>query len=79
MIEVEFSDLQRILATNIKRYRKRCGLAQERLGLESGVDRTLVSRLERGLGNPTLLVLLRLSKRLGVSIHDLIQRDSEFE
>jgi transcriptional regulator with XRE-family HTH domain len=77
MIETDFAHLQSIIALNVKSYRKQCGLAQERLGLESGVDRTLVSRIERGLGNPTLMVLLRLSKRLGVTIPDLLQDQTD--
>ena len=57
--------LQLQLSINLKRMRENCGVAQEKLALEAGIDRTLVSKIERGLGNPTLKVLLKLSNCLG--------------
>ena len=57
---------------------KRVGLSQERLALESGVDRTVVSRLERCLINPTLQILLKLAVRLEVPVHELLMdRDKQ--
>lgn len=60
------------IAVNLKNIRKSQNIAQERLALEAGVDRTFVSKIERGIGNPSLEVLLRLANRLGVSIADLV-------
>ncbi len=37
----------------------------------AGLDRTYVSGIERGLRNPTLLVLLRLAQALEVSVTEL--------
>lgn len=68
----DISGLQRVLSCNIKRLRKEQGLAQERLGLESGVDRTMVSKIERRIANPTLDILMKLANRLGVSVPDLL-------
>ena len=48
------------------------GLSQEKLALQAGIDRTLVSKIERGLGNPTLVVLDKVSSILGVGICDLL-------
>jgi transcriptional regulator with XRE-family HTH domain len=48
------------------------GLSQEKLALQAGIDRTLVSKIERGLGNPTLVVLVKVSSTLGVGICDLL-------
>jgi transcriptional regulator with XRE-family HTH domain len=48
----EFFKLKKILSLNIKKMRKERGLAQERLGLDSGVDRTLISKIERQIANP---------------------------
>lgn len=42
----EFLRLKHLLSINIKRLRKDQGIAQERLGLEAGVDRTLISKIE---------------------------------
>ena len=60
------------IAVNLKNIRKSQNIAQERLALEAGVDRTFVSKIERGIGNPSLEVLLRLANRLGVSVSDLL-------
>lgn len=60
------------IALNLKNIRKSQNIAQEKLALEAGVDRTFVSKIERGIGNPSLEVLLRLSNRLGVSVADLL-------
>lgn len=60
------------LSLNIKRLRLLKGVAQERLALDCSIDRTLVSKIERGLGNPTLGVLCKISCALGVSVCDLL-------
>jgi len=67
-----FEELKSTLSVNLKLYRARVGLSQERLALESGVDRTVVSRLERCLINPTLQILLKLAVRLEVPVHELL-------
>lgn len=60
------------LSENIKRIRNELGIPQERLALEAGIDRTLISKIERGLANPTLGVLIKISTRLNVSICELL-------
>ena len=62
------------LAANLRSIRLSQGLAQERLALEAGVDRTVVSKIERACTNPSLEILLRLANRLEVSISDLLQK-----
>lgn len=52
------------LALNIKQIRKAQGIAQERLALDAEVDRTVVSKIERSVGNPSLETLLKLANRL---------------
>jgi len=65
-------DVKTDIAVNLKNIRKSHNIAQEKLALDAGVDRTFVSKIERGIGNPSLEVLLRLANRLGVSIADLL-------
>lgn len=65
--------LRAALAQNLKRLRNDRGLSQERLALESNVDRTYVSKIERGIGNPSLEVLVRLAGRLEVKVFDLFK------
>ncbi|UGY22911.1 helix-turn-helix domain-containing protein [Bradyrhizobium septentrionale] len=51
-----------LVARNIRRLRVARGLSQEVLAVDAEIDRTYVSRLERGLENPTVAVLERLAK-----------------
>lgn len=71
----DFEGLKAVLSHNLKRYRKQAGLSQERLALESGVDRTVVSRLERSLINPTLHILLKLAARLQITPDLLLKKE----
>lgn len=68
MAKKSFELLRSELATQIKLARAEAGLSQEALALEAGVDRTYVSQLERGVANPSLLVLSRLADTLDVEI-----------
>ena len=62
-----------LIAWNMRRLRVDRGFSQERLALDSGVDRTYVSRLERGIENPTVAVIEKLSTTLGVPIAQLFE------
>lgn len=64
-------DARELVAWNLRRLRVARGLAQEALAVDAGIDRTYVSRLERNLENPTVAVLERLAKALGVEIVEL--------
>lgn len=44
-------DLRRRFAANIKERRKDLGLSQEQLAFESGLHRTYISGIERGIRN----------------------------
>jgi transcriptional regulator with XRE-family HTH domain len=57
----------------LRQVRQDKGLTQERLGELAGLHRTYISLLERGLRTPTLDVLFRLAKSLGVSASDLVK------
>ncbi|NBO38839.1 XRE family transcriptional regulator [bacterium] len=60
------------LAMNMRHLRKESALSQEQLSERSGVPRSTIASLERGEGNPTLLVLMGISQGLGVTIADLL-------
>jgi transcriptional regulator with XRE-family HTH domain len=47
-------------------------LSQETLALESELDRTFISLLERGLRQPSLTTILQLAGPLGVAPEDLV-------
>lgn len=64
--------LRKHLANNLKAGRKARGLSQERLSLDSDVDRSYVGQIERQQGNPSLLVLVALATTLGLDVVDLL-------
>ncbi|MDX2276956.1 MAG: helix-turn-helix transcriptional regulator [Hyphomonadaceae bacterium] len=65
-------DVRRLLGRNVQRLRLARGLSQEDLAEEAGVHRTYVSGVERGVRNPTVTIVAKLAKALGVSAADLL-------
>jgi len=64
-IEVAFGCILRELRSN-------AGLSQEELADQSGLHRTYISLLERGLRMPSLSTLFLLSKPLHTSPHEIV-------
>lgn len=64
--------IQEVVATNLRLARNRVGMSQESLADQAGVDRTLVSMIERGKGNPTVLTLAKFAAVLGTTPAELI-------
>jgi transcriptional regulator with XRE-family HTH domain len=62
---------QALIARNLRRIRVQQGLSQENLAVDAGVDRSYMSRLERGLENPSIAILERLSHALNTEIIEL--------
>jgi transcriptional regulator with XRE-family HTH domain len=61
-------EAQALVARNLRRLRVLRGVSQENLAVDAGIDRTYVSRLERGLENPTVGVVERLAIALSAPI-----------
>ena len=72
-------DAQALVARNLRRLRLLLGLSQEALAVDAGIDRTYVSRLERGLENPTVAVLARIATALNARIEDFFVIPAEGE
>ena len=62
-----------LVARNIRRLRVARELSQEVLAVDAGIDRTYVSRLERGLADPTVAVLEKLARALSSNIEELFR------
>ena len=58
----------------LKEARTKMDLSQEALALESGIDRTFVSMLERGIRQPALSTVYALSAVLAVKPGALVDR-----
>ena len=41
------------------------------MALDAGVDRTVVSKIERAVANPSIEILLKLANQLNVDLNDL--------
>lgn len=62
-----------ILARRVRERRKGLGITQEQLGQLTGLDRTYITSIEEAAANPTLIVICRLGKILGLSAADLLE------
>jgi transcriptional regulator with XRE-family HTH domain len=62
-----------LVARNIRRLRVARDLSQEVLAVDAGIDRTYVSRLERGLADPGVAVLEKLARALSTNIEELFR------
>lgn len=56
---------------NVRRLRVAAGTSQEALAVDARLEMSHVSRIERGVANPTLRVLDRIARALRVDIGDL--------
>jgi transcriptional regulator with XRE-family HTH domain len=57
-------DYRRVLGENVRVARKALSVSQEDLGLDTEIDRTYISGIERGLRNPSLDVIVRIARHL---------------
>jgi transcriptional regulator with XRE-family HTH domain len=65
-------DWKVILGRNVRRLRQQRKLTQEQLAFEARIDLTYVGGIERGRRNPSLLVMARIAKALGVQLPKLL-------
>ena len=70
---MEPMNIDRVLAENIRRFRKAKGWSQEFLAGEAGVHRTYVSQVERCSRNPTIQTVAVLASALGVAAYRLLK------
>lgn len=62
------------IGENIKKYRNKIGLSQEDFAKKSGVKYTTLTKIESNvIKKPSVIIMSKLAKVLGVSIEDLIK------
>ncbi len=66
-------DVRKRVGVNLKRLRHDSGLSQEELAFESGLHRTYISGVERGVRKPTVLVLEKIAAALKVPAAMLLE------
>lgn len=65
-------DWRKVFGSNVREARTARSLTQERLAFDSQIDLTYLGGIERGRRNPSLLVMGRIAKALGVELVDLL-------
>lgn len=61
------------LGEKLLKGRHKKNISQEQLSLLADVDRTYIARIEEGKANPTVKVLNKLGKTLGLKLENLLE------
>jgi transcriptional regulator with XRE-family HTH domain len=62
------------IGENIKKRRTKLGLSQEDFAQKSGVKYTTLTKIETGvIKTPSVVIMAKIAKALGVSIEELIK------
>jgi transcriptional regulator with XRE-family HTH domain len=64
-------DIRKRIGWNLRRLRNERDITQEDFATDSGFDRGYISGVERGVRNPSVVVLARIADALGVDISEL--------
>ncbi len=72
-------DVRKRIGWNVRRLRAERGLTQEAFATDSGLDRGYLSGVERGVRNPSVLVLNRIAEALEADLEDLVDAKKAVE
>jgi transcriptional regulator with XRE-family HTH domain len=75
LLLMNYREAERILSgvmDRLEQERTRQGLSLQRLGALSGIDRTMIGKIEKGERSPTLIVCLRVADALGLNLGDVL-------
>jgi len=73
--QIQPTDLKiKAIGAIVREFRKMAGQSQERLSGECGFDRTYISRVERGIINPTVGRLWQIADALKTPLSQLTKR-----
>src|SRR3954469_3830708 len=67
------------LGPRVRELRRGRGLTLEELAERAGVSRAMISKLERGEKNPTLVVAAKLAEGVGVTLSQLVGMEERRE
>lgn len=59
----------------VRKKRKQAELSQEELAEKLGIHRTYMSFIERGIRNPSLVMVFKISRALKIKLPDLFEFD----
>jgi transcriptional regulator with XRE-family HTH domain len=73
--QIQPTDLKaKAVGVVVRELRERAGHSQERLSGECGFDRTYISRVERGIINPTVIRLWKIADALKTPLSQIARR-----
>lgn len=67
-------DVRQRIGLNLQALRRAKGLTQEELASRAKIHQTYLSGVERGLRNPSAMVMQRIAVGLGSDIEDLVKK-----
>jgi transcriptional regulator with XRE-family HTH domain len=77
LLDEKADDLTPVVGSNLRRLRVRRGLSLERLARASGVSRAMLGQIELGQSTPTIKLLWKVARTLGVSFSALISDNED--
>lgn len=69
---VEDETILKEIGAAIKNRREELGMSQEKLAEKSGIDRSFICGVERGVNNASILTISEITKALGKNFIDFI-------
>jgi transcriptional regulator with XRE-family HTH domain len=66
-------DLRQAFAANLRRLRHAKGISQEDLAYTADMNRTYLSKLEKGVSYPGLEIIAKLANALGIEPAELLE------
>ncbi|MEQ8155719.1 MAG: XRE family transcriptional regulator [Clostridiaceae bacterium] len=70
------NDINTKIGENLKNIRKSRGLTIDALSLNSGVSKSMISEIERGIRNPSINILWNLANSLKTPLNYFLKQDS---
>ncbi|MEW4210697.1 helix-turn-helix transcriptional regulator [Priestia megaterium] len=74
---MEIDNIESVFGEVLQEMRKKRKMSQEKLALQSNLDRTYISMLERGARKPTITTVFKLAQVLGIKPSQLIEKVEE--
>lgn len=67
------SNVKSVIGKNIKKYREKMGISQDRLSKLADITYVTIIKIESGVNkNPTIETISKIAKALGVKVDDLL-------
>ena len=66
-------NIQHAFGANVRRFREAKGWSQDKLSEMSGLHRTYISGIERGVRNPTIQIVNEIAAALGIKVSQFFE------